>query len=359
MNHPERRVKGRRRRERGPVWAAAVCVLAAVWASGCRSLDVATYEWAPTPAPESPTRVWPPAPAAPRIRYVGSVAADLGVRPSRGARIVNAIVGAGKPAERLIRPMGIALDEADNVCLTDPEAGAVCFFDVAQRRLTRWTRIGNVEFISPVAVAKRAETLFVADTQRNEVIAFTRSGTLLFSITNMLRRPAGLAIAGDRLFVADAQLHCLLVFDLQGRLLDEVGERGEGPGQFNFPTHVSTDARGNIYVTDSMNNRIQVFDPRLVYRCQMGGEGGGSGHFNRPKGVAADSFGHVYAADALFDNIQVFDQTGRFLMDWGTAGSGPGEFWMPAGLAISRGNRIFVVDSYNRRVQMFQYIGEP
>lgn len=332
-----------------------------VLSEGCQSPGLVTYDWAPDWVQESNPKVlvWPAAPAAPRIRYVGSLGADLDVKPSRWSRVWNAVTGKGTVSAQLIRPLGIALDEAGNICLADPGAGAVFLLDNTRGRLIRWTRIGDIEFSSPVAVAKRGDTIFVADTGRGDVVAFTQDGGLLFDITNTLVRPAGLALAGNRLLVADAQLQSILVFDLQGKLQAEIGERGEGPGQFNYPTHLSTDVRGRVYVTDALNCRIQVLDSDLQHQRQIGSMGDSSGHFSRPKGVAVDNADRVYAVDALFDNVQVFDEQGRFLMDWGRAGSQAGEFWMPAGIAIDRNNRIFVVDSYNRRIEVFQYIGVP
>ena len=35
---------------------------------------------------------------------------------------------------------------------------------------------------------------------------------------------------------------------------------GSGPGQFNTPHAIATDAQGNVYVADRGNRRIQVFD---------------------------------------------------------------------------------------------------
>ena len=39
------------------------------------------------------------------------------------------------------------------------------------------------------------------------------------------------------------------------------GTPGSGPGEFNTPHSIASDAQGNIYVADRGNRRIQVFDP--------------------------------------------------------------------------------------------------
>ena len=305
--------------------------------------------------------VWPPPPDEPRIAYVQSISKpeDAGVKASIFHRISNWLSGALHGVEALNRPFGVALDEAGDFCITDTGAKAVCCFDHATKRWYRWEQAGGIGFASPVAVAKTGKTLFVADSALAAIIAFNLDGSLLFRITEGLTRPSGLAISGDRLLVADAGAHCIDVFDLRGKFLSRFGTRGDGDGEFNFPTHLTADARGNIYVTDSMNSRVQVFDPNGNFERQIGEPGDGPGSFSRPKGVAVDAAGRVYVVDAMFGNVQIFDANGQLLLDFGQQGSGPGEFCLPSGIAIGRDNLIYVADSYNGRVQVFKYVGQP
>jgi DNA-binding beta-propeller fold protein YncE len=305
--------------------------------------------------------VWPAAPEAPRIAYVQSISrpADAGAKVAGFSRFANWVTGSDKGNERFQKPFGIALDEADNLCLTDTDANAVCFFDRTRKTWQRWEQVGKLRFVSPVAVVKRKETFFVADSGLASVVAFDFKGKLLFQITNKLERPCGLAIVGERLGVVDSQRHCVVMFDLRGQYLCEFGCRGTGPGEFNFPTHLAGDAAGNFFVTDSMNSRLQMFDANGKFVRQLGCLGDSVGQFSRPKGVAVDALGHVYVLDGMFDNIQVFDREGRVLLNLGETGAGPGQFWLPNGIAISRSNEIFVADSYNHRLQEFKYIGQP
>ena len=304
--------------------------------------------------------VWPPPPDEPRIAYVQSISnpGDAGVKASLFHRISNWLSGARQGGEPLSRPFGLAVDEAGNFCITDTGAKAVCFFDRAAKRWYRWDQVGGVRFDSPVAVAKTEKTILVADSGLGAVVAFDLDGKLLFRITEELTRPSGLAISGDRLLVADAGRHCIDVFDLRGKFLNRFGARGDGDGEFNFPTHVAADTHGNIYVTDSMNSRVQVFDAKGNFERQIGGPGDGPGSFSRPKGVAVDGSGRAYVVDAIFGNVQIFDADGQLLLDFGGPGSGSGEFWLPSGIAIGRDNLIYVADSYNGRVQVFKYVGQ-
>jgi len=312
-------------------------------------------------SPATSQLVWPPPPDEPRIAYVQSISnpADAGVKTSLFRRLSNWLSGARQGGEPLYRPFGVAIDDADNFCVTDTGAKAVCYFDRAARHWYRWTQAGDVAFASPVAVAKTGKTLFVADSALAAILAFDLDGNLLFRISDELTRPSGLTISDGRLLVADAGRHCIAIFDLHGKFLSRFGARGDGDGEFNFPTHVTADTRGNIYVTDSMNSRIEVFDSKGHFQRQFGEPGDGPGSFSRPKGVAVDAGGRVYVVDAMFGNVQIFDSNGQLLLDFGGPGSSPGEFSLPAGIAIGRDNLIYVADSYNGRLQVFKTLGQP
>ncbi|MCX8091819.1 MAG: 6-bladed beta-propeller [Verrucomicrobiae bacterium] len=321
---------------------------------------------APRPDAE-PARVWPAPPETPRLAFVRAFAqpTDFGVKLSGLRRFSNWLTGAQKGNEPLLKPFALALDEQDNLCVTDTGANAVCFLDRAANRWLRWSALEHrggrgraaILFASPVAVAKRGQTIFVADSARGSVLAFDLKGQLQFQLTNRLQRPSGLALAGDRLWVADAAQHSVLAFNLRGEFRGAFGQRGTGPGEFNFPTHLATDPQGRLYVTDSMNARVQVFDADGRFLSQLGKLGDSPGHFGRPKGVAVDRRGRIYVVDALFDTLQIFDPEGRLLLNLGEPGAGPGEFWLPNGIAISRNDEIFIADAYNRRIQMLRYIG--
>lgn len=324
--------------------------------SGCRTVpDRDPFE------PSQVDLVWPAPPAQPRVRYVGSYscAGDLGVRLSLWQRVVKVVAGEPWETAKWGRPFGISLDVNGSLCFTDTATGTIGFYDRQKRVLRRWDHAGDCRFVSPVAIAKINDVIFVADSGLNRVLACDDKGRLNFIVDYPFVRPSGVFARGDRLVVADAGKHCILVFDLKGRLITQFGQRGQQEGELNIPTHVMIDSAGLIYVSDSMNNRVQVFDEKGKFIRVIGSSGDSSGHFSRPKGVAVDSDEHVYVVDAMFDNIQIFDRSGAFLLDIGSAGSAPGEFWLPAGIAIGSDNRIFVADSYNRRIQVFQYLGGP
>lgn len=77
----------------------------------------------------------------------------------------------------------------------------------------------------------------------------------LFRVTAATRLPDG------RIAVANAGTQQIKLFGTDGRHLASLGQRGAGPGEFQFPLWVGTHA-DSILVWDAALERLTVFDPR-------------------------------------------------------------------------------------------------
>lgn len=313
-----------------------------------------------SPSGQATGPAWPPAPDEPRVLYVRSLRnpRDIGQSPSLFKRLGHWITGESSESLWLQKPFGLALDESGNLCITDTGANQLYYCDFARKQWRSYDGVGKTRFASPVAVARRNGTFYVADSQLAKVFAFRDDGKLIWEISAPLVRPVGLALTSDTLAVVDSQAHAVFVFDLQGQPRFHFGQRGAGAVEFNYPTHIAADGQGHLLVTDSMNSRVQVFDSAGRFISAFGSNGDTSGHFGRPKGLAVDTFGHIYVADAMFDNLQIFDLAGQLLLNVGQSGNRPGEFGMPGGVAIDANNQIYVADGYNHRVQVLKYVGK-
>ena len=176
--------------------------------------------------------------------------------------------------------------------------------------------------------------------------------------TMVLEQPTGIAYSSEKkeIWVVETKAHRIAVLNEKGELIKRIGSRGNAPGEFNYPTHIWIDPKGNIYINDAMNFRIQVLNPAGAVISVFGEAGDASGYLARPKGIATDSFGNIYVVDALFHVVQVFDIKGHFLYKFGSQGHGNGEFWMPSGIFIDASDTIYVADTYNSRIQVFKLI---
>ncbi len=313
------------------------------------------------PTPPAPlTRVWPAPPERPRITLVREIQLprDIRQKPSAWRKIVEFIAGK-EPQPTLVRPYGVTVDPGERLLVADTGAQRVHIFDLNSGLYEKLPHPkDDLRLLSPIDVqVDGSGRIYVSDSEARKVHIFNAEGRLEKSLAGF-ERPTGLAVNKSlgQLLVVDTKAQQIHVFSTAGERLFSFGRRGGGNGEFNFPTNICLDRRGNIYITDSMNFRVQVFDPKGNFLSRFGKAGDGPGRFSKPRGIAVDSDGHIYVSDASFDNIQIFNIQGQILLYFGAPGVSPGEFYMPAGITIDASNRIFVADSYNHRIQVFQYL---
>jgi DNA-binding beta-propeller fold protein YncE len=345
-------------------------LLVSVFASGCATGEPAVLRYGVQDAPEGKRLMWPPAPEVPRYLYAGQLVGEANFRsPAAGAAeglkgilraIAGLVVGESKPLE-LQRPQSGTVDREGRIYVTDASRQAVVVFDPVAGKLDVWEKAeGLANFGAPVALAVANGVAYVSDAELGIVARLGADGTPQRALgRGLFKRPTGLALDAERgeLYVADTAAHDIKVLDLSGNLKRVLGTRGEGDGEFNYPTHLAL-ADGELYVTDTMNSRIQVLDAASgAMRRSFGVRGLYVGNLVRPKGIALDSERNVYVVESYYDHLLVFDRLGRFLMGIGGLGAGSGNFYLPAGVWTDHLNRVFVADMFNGRVVLFQHLG--
>jgi DNA-binding beta-propeller fold protein YncE len=251
------------------------------------------------------------------------------------------------------RPYGVTWRDGDLV-VADPGSGRVA-------RIAPTGKISYSErglFRQPIGVAVCDEALVVSDAEAGRVALLDGQLRLLRWLVEDVQRPTGLACRDGRVYVVETGRHRILV--LKDGEVEVLGERGAGPGEFNFPTSLTTDGE-SLWVGDALNFRVQRIDPEDGSPLgDFGRVGDAPGETPRIKGVAVDRNGHLWVSDGYLDRVSLYDPRGRLLISIGSTGSGEGEFSFPAGIAAHPDGRVAVVDSFNRRLQIFQVLdGEP
>ncbi|NTW60489.1 MAG: 6-bladed beta-propeller, partial [Nitrospirae bacterium] len=332
-----------------------VAVMIGVFLSGCASSGKAVLRIGSPQAQTAAPILFPPDSdeEVPRYVFLGELTGERNFvvpeNPEEGLfiRMLKVLAGWFEQDAPVVlqRPLSGVVDEAGRIFVTDVSRGAVYVFDETQGRLDVWEYAqGYRRFMSPTGIALGPDGhVFVADADLRSVVMLNRNGEGSGVIgTSELLRPTGLAWDADEslLYVADTQAHQIKVFDVTGRLVKRIGQRGEGPGEFNYPTHLALSQAG-LVVSDSMNARIQVLPLSGKGRPRMIGQRGGRlGDFVRPKGVAVDSEQNIYALESYHDHLLVFDSQGRFLLPIGGTGKGIGSFYLPNGVWTDERNRI-------------------
>lgn len=315
-------------------------------------------------------KTWPALPEEARYQYVGELTGEDNFRPdnwanrSNASKLLDWIVGltgySDKPVV-LQRPQSGMVDAEGRIYVTDIGRGAVYVFDKVSGQLEVWESTGdNERLVAPIGIAPGREgEILVADAELHSVFRFNGKGEPLGEFgREVLKRPTGLARDAQRglTYVADTHAHDVKVFSDDGRLQKVIGGRGEGDGQFNFPTHLVF-AADRLYVSDTLNARVQIFDTDGNMLAKFGERGLFVGNMVRPKGVAVDSAGNIYVIESLHDNLLVFDSQGRTLLAIGGNGKDAGEFFLPAGIWIDSRDQVYVADMFNGRITVLQFLG--
>jgi DNA-binding beta-propeller fold protein YncE len=128
--------------------------------------------------------------------------------------------------------------------------------------------------------------------------------------------------ADGSIFVSDGYGNSRIAkFDKDGNLVKHWGERGTGPGDFNTPHSIVSDAQGNLYVADRGNSRIQVFDSdgNFKQEFRIGGPPWSICMTPGPNQVMfVGSVGHVYKVGLDGKVLGVMGKFGRVpgMFDW-------------------------------------------
>ena len=313
--------------------------------------------------------VWPDPPEKPRIRFVTAFRTGDDLDTSGWAHFRRSLFG--NSSVTMGQPMGVAVsDDGQRVYVADYGLNQVVVADFAHKSMRVFAPDQGLLRPFNVAIGPN-ETLYVSDSAAKAVFAFDRNGERVASFgRDDLDRPTGLAIDRNRgvLYVVDSahhgsDKHRVLAYDLAGHKQFELGPkqgqggRGNGDGQFFFPSYVAVDHDGNVYVGDTMNFRVQVFGPDGKFVRKFGESGDGPGTFQRIKGLAFDSFGNLYVVDGGHANVQLFNRDDRVLMFFGGSAPKLEYFDVPSGIAIDpKTNRIYVCNEYLARVNVYELV---
>ena len=278
---------------------------------------------------------------------------------SRQFRPLLSLAGHGSIPGMLIKPCGLAVNERNEIIVTDTGNNRV---QILRGDGSYVGEFGNAKkaLIFPAGVAlDRHGNIFVVDCNDHRVNMFNGQGKLLCefgsrgSLDHQLNNPHGVSVDSDgNIMVADSGNKQVKIFSSTGQFVDKFG----GEDLFVKPYDV-VDNDKHIFVLDRGDHSIKVFSKfgcKSNFLYKIGGEGEGDGEFKEPWSLSFNNVGHLMVCDSENHRIQLFEPDGKFLAKFGTKGKGQGEFKKPIKAAVLRDGKIIVSDFHNHTIQVFE-----
>lgn len=309
---------------------------------------------------------WPLPPDKPRVKFLETWNNNLQIEPIKKRGFFDKLAGVPDKnvLEEFEKPAGIAIDSRGRLLIASLGHATIYRVDREHKSLERLRGDRGFSLRSPLGLAvDEKDNIYVSDPQLHLVMKFDPDFHLIatFGSTEGIKNPSYIALdeVRRRLFVVDTKAHDVIVYNLDTlQLITKVGKAGNKNGEFLYPVGVGVNrGDGSFAVTDTGSCSVQVFDASFKFMLRFGKQAMTPGNFVRPKGVQFDSEGNIWVADAAFNNFQVFNSKGQVLMFVGAPGRGPGQFQLPNGLFIDKKDRVYVSDQLNYRVQIFQFLG--
>ena len=251
---------------------------------------------------------------------------------------LNILFGPADPRtlpEKLQKPIAVTTDSNHRVLVTDPFAGGLHMFDFVNYKYAFW---GGPDsgLRSPSGVAvDNEDNICVTDSVLGIIFIYDTKGKFLRYLGRVgkeepyFQSPSGIAIDGQtgRIYVCDTPEHMVILLDKHGHILGHIGKRfgGKGAGEFRYPSRVLV-AGQEIVVLDAGNSRLQIFDLDGHYRREFQVTVLGA-----DTGMALDAQKNIYISDLRLNTIDVYAYSGQFLCRFGEMGAELGQFNDPAG----------------------------
>lgn len=166
---------------------------------------------------------------------------------------------------------------ATSVCVRDgrvyvTDKYQVLVFTTGGKLLNQFGKpgMGAADLNHPNGIAVMpSSAMVVSDSNNNRVVGLSPFGKPLWTlgqpsafdlteVVDVFQLPRGITLASNGNLVFADSLGCQLIeISPNGALLNALGQRGDAPGEFNFPTDVAA-AGDRLVVTEKGNNRVQV-----------------------------------------------------------------------------------------------------
>jgi tripartite motif-containing protein 71 len=330
-------------RKSGPICIAVGLALSAVCVAGCAKKEAPGPGAKTTVAAKTESAVSPESGAAMSAKQIDEAQRSAMKRvmdtPLAKLRVLAAITtGGGEP---LNGPMGIALDEAENLYIADTGNARVVRCDKNGKYMGAFGGPGDTDgkFKAPVDLAfGPGGNLAVLDRGTGFVQAFSKDGKFVARVIGGgtgFYNPSGIAANANALYIADTGAGRLLSFAPGNAKGLELARSGWGPGELREPTDVLVDGEG-ILVVDDQKKQVLSYSLDGKFQSSFDTPAAGIIHIARLKDGSAL---------VGIEQLARYDKSGKVIARYGQIGKAPGQFIGLSGLAVDKAGNVWVADS--------------
>ena len=265
----------------------------------------------------------------------------------------------------LSKPTGIVTDSKGNIIIVQRDGHCVSVHSVNSHEKVKnfgSQGSGRCQFLKPFGVAvDEDDNIYVTDGGNHRIQKFTSDGTLISEIGSkgsqrlQFKNPMGITYNSldSHLYVCDSDNCRIVVLNHDLTYCDSFGLKGSGRDQLQYPCSIAFDHRGQIYVTEYYTNyRVQVFSSSKQH-LKFIQDKGTRGKLCNPYGIAFDSGNTMYVSEVESDCISIFDKSNQFACCYGSRGSDLNHLHFPNAIHIDQNDSVLIADTNNNRVVVF------
>ena len=290
--------------------------------------------------------------------------------------------GAGSDDGQFLRPHDLDFNKEETILyIVDRDGSRIQAFDKDGNFLFKFGEDGTGDGQMHVPYGIDVDTkgnVWLADRANDRVQEFDSKGNFILKFGSengvpsaeegKFDNPRHVAVSKDRkyVYVADSKNDRISQFDINGKYIKSIGKLGNKSGEFNLPTTIEIDSKGNFFVNERGNERIQKFDSNWKPILMWGSKGSGDYQFCHMEHIALDKHDNVYVTDPQSDpgcsqqpRVLKFDNEGKFITKFGGIfGKEDGQFQDPEHLAVDSEGNVYVSDRKRDDIQKFSPVIE-
>ena len=290
--------------------------------------------------------------------------------------------GAGSEDGQFLRPHDLDFNKEETILyIVDRDGSRIQAFDKEGKFLFKFGEDGTEDGQMHVPYGIDVDTkgnVWLADRANDRVQEFDSKGKFILKFGSedgvpsaeegKFDNPRHVVVSKDRkyVYVADSKNDRISQFDINGKYIKSIGKLGNKSGEFNLPTTIEIDSKGNFFVNERGNERMQKFDSNWNPILMWGSKGSGNYQFCHIEHIALDKYDNVYVTDPQSDpgcsqqpRVLKFDSEGNFITKFGGSfGKEDGQFQDPEHLAVDSEGNVYISDRKRDDIQKFSPVIE-